>query len=100
MLRNKASRILVAVGLMPAVCFFITTTSFAQVKWVNVDADYAPLPSSVHVYKTTDSLDGKPFIACYVKAKLKDKKLDFIVDTTLGRRLTPSQFYEKNEKPL
>jgi hypothetical protein len=73
---------------------------FAQVKWVNVDADYAPLPSSVQVFKTTDSLDGKPFIAFYVKAKLKDRKLDFTVDTTLGRRLTPLQFYTKNDKPL
>lgn len=73
---------------------------FAQIKWINVDADYAPLPSSVEVFKTTDSLDGKPFIAFYVKAKLKDRKLDFTVDTTLGRRLTPLQFYEKNDKPL
>jgi hypothetical protein len=74
--------------------------SIAQVKWVNTDADYAPLPATVQVFKTTDSLDGKPFIAFYIKAKLKDKKLDFTADTTLGRRLTPLQFYEKNEQPL
>lgn len=74
--------------------------SIAQVKWVNADADYAPLPATVQVFKTTDSLDGKPFIAFYVKAKLKDKKLDFTADTTLGRRLTPLQFYQKNDKPL
>jgi hypothetical protein len=72
----------------------------AQVKWINADVDYAPLPATVQVFKTTDSLDGKPFIAFYVKAKLKDKKLDFTADTTLGRRLTPLQFYEKNEQPL
>ncbi len=71
-----------------------------QVTWVNVSADYVPLPASVQVFKTTDSLDGKPFIAYYVKAKLKDKKLDFTTDTTLGRRLTPLQFYEKNEQPI
>ncbi len=100
MLKNKASKILLTAGLLLAVCFFITAASFGQVKWVNVDADYAPLPSSVQVFKTTDSLDGKPFIAYYVKAKLKDKKLDFTTDTTLGRRLTPLQFYEKNEQPL
>ncbi len=74
--------------------------SMAQVKWVNVDADYAPLPATVQIFKTTDSLDGKPFIAYYVKAKLKDKKLDFTADTTLGRRFTPTQFFEKNEQPL
>lgn len=94
------SRIVLTAGLLLAVCFFITVISFAQVKWVNVDVDYAPLPASVQVFKTTDSLDGKPFIAYYVKAKLKDRKLDFTLDTTLGRRLTPLQFYDKNDKPL
>ncbi len=74
--------------------------SNAQHTWTNVSADYAPLPATVQVFKTTDSLDGKPFIAYYVKAKLKDKKLDFTADTTLGRRFTPSQFFEKNSQPL
>ncbi len=100
MLKNKSSKIFATAGFLLAVCFFVTTASFAQVKWVNVDADYAPLPASVQVFKTTDSLDGKPFIAYYIKAKLKDKKLDFTTDTTLGRRLTPLQFYEKNERPV
>lgn len=35
----------------------------AQAQWVNVDVDFAPLPKDFHVFKTTDSLDGKPFIA-------------------------------------
>ena len=100
MLNSKTHKILFTAGFILAVSFFISITSFAQVKWVNVDADYAPLPASVQVFKTTDSLDGKPFIAYYLKAKLKDKKLDFTTDTTLGRRLTPLQFYEKNEQPL
>jgi hypothetical protein len=100
MLNSKSSKIFVTAGLILAVCFIIPTISSAQVTWVDVDADYSPLPSSVQVFKTTDSLDGKPFIAYYVKAKLKDKKLDFTTDTTLGRRLTPLQFYEKNEQPL
>ncbi|MBK6635276.1 MAG: hypothetical protein IPG38_14075 [Chitinophagaceae bacterium] len=99
MLRNEASKI-VAAGILLAVCFYFPTASFGQVQWINVDADYGPLPSTVQVFKTTDSLDGKPFIAFFVKAKLKDRKLDFTVDTTLGRRLTPLQFYEKNDKPL
>lgn len=72
----------------------------AQQKWINVDSAFQPLPDNFHVFKTTDSLDGKPFIAYYVKAKLKDKSLGFTDDTTLGRRLTPSKFYEKNHKPL
>ena len=79
---------------------FYSNISFAQLKWQNVDSLFQPLPSSVHVYKTTDLLDGKPNIAYYMEADLKDKKLDFTVDTTYKRRLTPSKFYEKNEKPL
>ena len=73
---------------------------YGQLKWQNVDSLFQPLPSSVHVYKTTDLLDGKPNIAYYVEADLKDKKLDFTVDTTYQRRLTPSKFYEKNDNPL
>ncbi|MEO5947790.1 MAG: phosphodiester glycosidase family protein [Chitinophagaceae bacterium] len=78
----------------------ISIFSFGQLKWQNVDAEFQPLPASVHVYKTTDMLDGKPNIAYYVEADLKDKKLDFTVDTTYQRRLSPSKFYEKNDKPL
>ena len=72
----------------------------AQLKWVNVDSLYQPLPSSIHVFKTTDTLDGKPNIAFYVVTDLKDKKLLFDADTTLNRRLTPTQFYQKNDDPL
>ncbi len=79
---------------------FIIINISAQLRWKNVDSLYSPLPENVHVYFTNDSLDGKPNIAYYLKAKLKDKKLDFTVDTTLGRRLTPEQFYIKNKKPL
>jgi len=100
MLNSKFFKITVTAGLVLAVCFLINTTSFAQIKWVNVDTAFGPLPSSVQVFKTSDSLDGKPFIAYYVKAKLEDKKLDFTTDTTLGRRLAPMQFFDKNDKPL
>jgi hypothetical protein len=72
----------------------------AQLSWTNVDTLYQPLPPSVHVYKTIDSLDGKPNVAYYISADLTDKKLVFSVDTTQNRRLTPSQFYDKNQQPL
>lgn len=78
---------------MPVCCF-------TQMRWLNVDSLFGPLPPSVQVFKSTDSLDGKPFIAYYVKARLKDKALDFTVDTTRERRLTPSKFYDKNDAPL
>lgn len=79
---------------------FFSKGIVAQVNWQNVDSLYQPLPSSVHVFKTTDSLDGKPNIAFYVIVDLKDKKLHFTVDTTYKRRLTPSEFFERNKKPL
>lgn len=84
--------------MLVAVLFVLKST--AQVKWINVDAEFGTVPANFHVYKTTDSLDGKPFIAYYAEAKLKDKKLDFTADTTYKRRLTPKQFFEKNEQPL
>ena len=65
-----------------------------------MDSLYGPLPKSVHVYRTTSLIDGKPNIAYYLEADLKDKRLDFTVDTTFQRRLTPSGFYEKNKQPL
>lgn len=79
---------------------FHSVCSLAQLKWQNVDSLFQPLSSSVHVYRTTDSLDGKPNIAYYIIADLKDKKLVFTVDTTHKRRLTPAKFYEKNDQPL
>ena len=82
--------------------FFLCISSFcaAQVTWQNVDHLYTPLPQSFHVFKTTDSLDGKPNIAYYAIADLGNKKFDFTVDTTYNRRLTPQQFFQKNGRPL
>lgn len=80
--------------------FIIAGKVQAQQKWINVDSAFQPLPANFHVYKTTDSLDGKPFIAYYAEAKLKDKQLDFTTDTTYKRRFTPKQFFEKNKNPL
>ena len=72
----------------------------AQLKWTNVDSLYQPLPSSVHVYYTNEPIDTAPFRAYYLIADLEDKKLNFTSDTTLGRRFTPTQFYQKNAQPL
>jgi hypothetical protein len=87
------------------ICSFLFFTScctnnFAQVNWIQVDSLFAPLPDHLHVYKSTDSLEGKPFIAYYASAVLKNKKLGFTTDTTYKRRLTPQQFFEKNGHPL
>src|SRR6185312_13269123 len=82
---------------------FLLTVSFSsigQMHWKNLDSFYQPLPSSVHIYKSTDSIDGRPDVVYYVIAALKDKRLNFTADTTYKRRLTPSQFFEKDNHPL
>lgn len=73
---------------------------FSQVQWQNVDSAYGPLPAGVHVYFTHTAIDTAPFRAFYLIADLKNKSLEFTTDTTLNRRLTPSQFYAKNNQPL
>jgi len=78
----------------------LPTAVLAQLKWKNVDSLFQPLPASVHVYYTNDSLDGKPNISYYATASLKDQKLDFMADTTLARRITPNQFFKKNNSPI
>jgi exopolysaccharide biosynthesis protein len=82
---------------------FITssfTTSYSQLVWIKVDSLFAPLPPNFHVYKTETPIDGKPNIAYYAEALLSEKQLTFTVDTTYKRRLTPQQYFEKNEAAL
>lgn len=86
--------------LITGILLALTINSGAQLKWINTDTAFGTLPQGFHVYKTTDSLEGKPFIAYYAEARLKDKQLNFTTDTTFKRRLTPKQFYAKNNEPL
>lgn len=80
---------------------FITSVAHAQIKWINVDSLFQPLPTSIHVYKTTTLLDGKPNIAYYVTANLKDKQLEFTTMVGNGKRYTPTQYFvQDNRKPL
>lgn len=72
----------------------------AQIKWVNVDSLFQPLPSSIHVYKTSDLLDGKTNVAYYASVDLKDKTIDLSTAVGNGKRYTPTQYYEQNSKPL
>ena len=73
----------------------------AQTRWQNADHLFQPLPASVHVYYTADTLpDGKPNIAYYVTAKLDDPKLAFTAQVGEGKRYTPTQYYDKDEQPL
>src|ERR1700735_2515072 len=49
----------------------------APLRWQQVDSAFGSLPSSIHVYRTQDSLQGKPSVAYYVSAPLNDKSLTF-----------------------
>jgi phosphodiester glycosidase len=69
-------------------------------RWQPVDSAFGPLPAGVHVYRTQDSLDGKPSVAYYVSAPVKDRALDFAAQVGYGKRLTPSQYYEQEGHPL
>lgn len=75
-------------------------TSFSPLQWTNVDGDFGPLPSSMHVYRTTDSLQGRPSVAYYVSVSLKDKSLDFTDQVGYGKRYTPTQYYQQEKNPL
>jgi hypothetical protein len=72
----------------------------SQHRWTLMDASFPGLPGSIHVYRSDASLSGRPCIAWYVVADIRDRSLNFDTDTTLGRRLTPSGFYQKNRAPL
>ncbi len=88
------------ITLLSILILFITNFSYAQLKWKNVDSLYQPLPSSIHVYYTNDKIDTASFRAYYVIADIKDRHLNFTADTSYKRRLTPIQFYKKNEDPV
>jgi hypothetical protein len=73
---------------------------FAQLNWKKMDTAFGPLPSSMHIYSTTDSLDGKPFVSYYVSVKLRDKNLSFTAQTGKDKRYTPSEYYLQEDRPL
>ncbi|HYO21566.1 MAG TPA: phosphodiester glycosidase family protein [Flavisolibacter sp.] len=86
--------------LIAVTFLFPSFLCIGQLQWNNVDTLFGPLPRSVHVYFTSQAIDTAPFKAYYIVADLKDRKLDFTTDTTLYRRLTPAQFFERNSQPL
>lgn len=72
----------------------------AQLRWRRVDTAFRPLPRSLHVYRSPDSVDGLPFIAYYVSARLRDKHLVYTTQTVKDNRFTPAQFYQIEQQPL
>lgn len=82
------------------ILLFLSNACIAQYNWQNVDSLYQPLPKGFHVFVTHDSIEGKPNIAFYVSADLKNKSLSFTTQVGNGKRLTPTQYFEQEQKPL
>ena len=72
----------------------------AQLGWENADTSFGPLPRSVHVFRSKLSPDEHPFIAYYVSAVLKDKKISFATQTGQGKRFTPYEYFQLEQFPL
>ncbi len=91
--------------LMKKIFFFFIfslaiNTTHAQLIWKRVDSFQTLLPQGLQLFYTNDSIDGKPNIAYYIEADLNNSDLIFDVDTTFKRRLTPTEFYKRNNEPF
>ncbi len=87
-----------------SVCtFFVFALFCAQaqtnLKWKKVNADFGYLPKSINLYKTSDSLNGRPFIAYYLEANIKDRNLDFTTQVGNGKRHTPQEYFSMEDEP-
>jgi exopolysaccharide biosynthesis protein len=94
-MQKKSSNVIaicIVFVLLNCICILAT----AQLSWRQVNTT---LPAGIKLFVTLDSLDGKPNKAAYIIADLQDKNLVFDVDTTLNRKLTPQQYFEKNGSP-
>ena len=82
-------------------CTFLLNVHYVygQRSWVNAASEFGKLPKGMQLFKSNDSLDGKPFFAYYAIIDLNNKKRKVLVDTSDNRRLTPTQFYQKNKQP-
>jgi hypothetical protein len=79
---------------------FLCLPSFAQLKWSRVDTGYGTLPSSIQLYKTTDTLKGGlPFTAMYASVNLRDRRLELTTQVGKGKRYTPQQYYYLENEP-
>lgn len=81
-------------------CLLTAPSLSAQLNWENVSREYGALPQGIAVFRSLTPLDGAPCIAYYVEVDLNQKHISATVDTTRNRRLTPTQFYERNNAPV
>jgi len=74
--------------------------NFSPWQWKGVDSAFGPLPASMHVFKTEDSVVGRPSIAYYVSVPLSEPAVAFTSQIGYGKRWTPAQYYQQEGQPL
>ena len=70
-----------------------------QTNWKDVSNQFGKLPSSIKVLKSDELLDGAASIMYIATIKSKDHAKQIFVDTASRRRLTPSQYFTRNDQP-
>jgi hypothetical protein len=80
------------ISLLPAI-------GLSQLRWKKANEEFDSLPKSIRIFKTTDSLYGRPFKAWCAEIRLKDKHLDFTAQTGQGNCYTPSDYYTREGQP-
>ena len=81
------------------VCLLASSMLNGQTNWKDVSNDFGKLPASINVLKSDELLDGSPSIMYIATIKAKDHAKQFFVDTASRRRLTPSQYFNRNDQP-
>lgn len=71
-----------------------------QTNWKDVSNEFGNLPRSIKVLKSDELLDGSPSIMYVATIKAKYHAKGIFVDTASHRRLTPSQYFTRNDQPL
>lgn len=82
------------------IVFYISGMAQSALKWEKVNASFGYLPKSINVFKTTDSLNGRPFIGYYVEADLSDFNLEFTTQVGQGKRYTLQDYYAMEGDPF
>lgn len=80
-------------------CLLLPSIGFSQLRWVKATTEFDNLPASIRIFKTSDSLNGRPFKAWCAQIKLKDRNLAFTAQTGGGNSYTPSVYYSREGKP-
>lgn len=79
---------------------FFPIACIAQINWKNRTADYGPLPPGMELYSFEGNYQNKPFRAFYAIADPGSPHLRIEHDTTKNRRITPTEFFKKNNEPV